>query len=159
MRERKFEISLWPRRQFHKISYVIFDMLYHNAEYERRDIELPASSRGNSAAVAQVIGGSHFPPAHRSLGFTEISMVASGTKPAVDHGATECDFVMKEWILSPLEKTCLRWISRGRTLAEIASLEGKSVASIENCLQNALAALQAKSIEEALQTTDLDQPD
>ena len=93
------------------------------------------------------------------LASTEISMLASGTKPAVDHGATECDFVMKERILSPIEKTCLRWISRGRTVAEIASLEGKSVAFIENRLQNALVALKAKSIEEALQKADLGQSD
>ncbi|TBY55816.1 LuxR family transcriptional regulator [Rhizobium leguminosarum bv. viciae] len=33
---------------------------------------------------------------------------------------------MKEWILSPIEKTCLRWISRGRTVAEIALLEARS---------------------------------
>ncbi|WP_281039472.1 MULTISPECIES: LuxR family transcriptional regulator [unclassified Rhizobium] len=66
---------------------------------------------------------------------------------------------MNEWILSPLEKTCLRWISRGRTVAEIASLEGKSVAFIENCLQSALVALKAKSIEEALQKADLGQSD
>ncbi|MGN7958876.1 helix-turn-helix transcriptional regulator [Agrobacterium tumefaciens] len=86
-------------------------------------------------------------------------MLASGTKPAADSGATECDFVMKEWILSPLEKTCLRWSSGGRTVAEIASLEGKSVATIENCLQSALVALKAKSIDEALQKADLGQFD
>lgn len=82
-------------------------------------------------------------------------MLASGTTPAADHGTTECDFVMKEWILSPLEKTCLRWISRGRTVAEIALLEGKSVADIESCLQSALVALDAKSIAEALQKMTL----
>ncbi|WP_271044303.1 MULTISPECIES: LuxR family transcriptional regulator [Rhizobium/Agrobacterium group] len=90
---------------------------------------------------------------------TEISMLASGTKPAADRGATEYDFVMKEWILSPVEKACLRWISRGMTVAEIATLEGKSVAIIENCLQSALVALKAKSIEEALQKADLGQSD
>ena len=86
-------------------------------------------------------------------------MLASGTKPAADRGATECDFVMKEWILSPLERTCLRWISRGRTVAEIASIEGKNIADIESCLLSALVALKAKSIEEALQKTDHGQPD
>jgi DNA-binding CsgD family transcriptional regulator len=68
-------------------------------------------------------------------------------------------FVMKEWKLSPLEKTCLRWISRGRTLGEIASIEAKSVGDIESCLQNALVALEAKSITEALQKADLREAD
>ncbi|NKM00998.1 LuxR family transcriptional regulator [Rhizobium leguminosarum bv. viciae] len=66
---------------------------------------------------------------------------------------------MKPSILSPLEKTCLRWISRGRTVAEIASIEGKSVADIESCLQSALGALKAKSIKEALQKADLSKSD
>ena len=66
---------------------------------------------------------------------------------------------MNELLLSPLENTCLRWIARGRTVAEIASLEGKSVAYIENCLQSALVVLKAKSREEALQKADLDQTD
>jgi len=68
-------------------------------------------------------------------------------------------FVMKEWILSPLEKTCLRWISRGRTVGEIASIEAKSVADIESCLQGALVALEAESIKEALQKADLRESD
>jgi len=68
-------------------------------------------------------------------------------------------FVMKEWMLSPLEKSCLRWISRGRTVAEIASIEGKDIADIESCLQSALVALKAKSIEEALQKADLSESD
>ncbi|MBX5173520.1 LuxR family transcriptional regulator [Rhizobium sp. NZLR1b] len=63
---------------------------------------------------------------------------------------------MKEWILSPLEKTCLRWISRGRTVAEIASIEGKSIENIESCLQSALVALKAKSIKEAIQKADFE---
>ncbi|WP_244509890.1 LuxR family transcriptional regulator [Rhizobium sp. AC27/96] len=82
-------------------------------------------------------------------------MLASDTTRDAGHGATEAAFAMKEWILSPLEKTCLRWISRGRTVAEIALLEGKSVADIESCLQSALVALDAKSIAEALQKTTL----
>ncbi len=68
-------------------------------------------------------------------------------------------FVMKEWILSPLEKTSIRWISRGRTVAEIASLEGKSVVEIENCLRSALRTLEAKSIAEVLQKANLPNPD
>lgn len=62
---------------------------------------------------------------------------------------------MKDSILSPLEATCLRWVSRGRTISEIASLEGKSVTDIENCLQRALLALEVKSIAEALQKAKL----
>jgi len=68
-------------------------------------------------------------------------------------------FVMNDPILSPLETTCLRWVSRGRTISEIASLEGKSVADIENCLKRALLALKAKSIAEALQKAKLTAPD
>jgi DNA-binding CsgD family transcriptional regulator len=62
---------------------------------------------------------------------------------------------MKEWILSPLEKTCLRWISRGRTVAEIALLEGMSIGDIETCLQSAMVASDAKSMAEALQKMNL----
>lgn len=143
--------------QFHKSQYA---RCYNiTSGYGRRDIEHSASSRGNSAAVAQVSAAATFLRGIAVLASIKISMLASSTKPAVDHGATECDFVMKERILSPIEKTCLRWISRGRTVAEIASLEGKSVAFIENCLQNALVALKAKSIEEAVQKADLGQSD
>ncbi|AVH45437.1 LuxR family transcriptional regulator [Agrobacterium tumefaciens] len=66
---------------------------------------------------------------------------------------------MKERILSPLEKTCLRWISRGRTVDEIASIEGRSVADIKSCLQSAFVALKAKSIREALQKANLSESD
>jgi DNA-binding CsgD family transcriptional regulator len=86
---------------------------------------------------------------------TEISRLASGTKLPPTAAQLGAIFVIKEWILSPLEKTCLRWISRGRTVAEIALLEGKSVADIESCLQSALIALDAKSIAEALQKMNL----
>ncbi|MGZ2461728.1 helix-turn-helix transcriptional regulator [Rhizobium anhuiense] len=76
-----------------------------------------------------------------------------------DHGATECDLVMKEWILSPLERTCLRWISRGRNVDEIALIEGKSVVDIESFLESALVELKANSIKEALQNVDLNDYD
>ena len=65
---------------------------------------------------------------------------------------------MKDPILSPFETTCLRWVSRGRTISEIASLEDKSVADIEYCLQRALLALEVKSIAEALQKAKLTSP-
>ena len=57
---------------------------------------------------------------------------------------------MNTRMLSPLEKTCLRWVSQGRTIAEISSLEAKTVAEIESCLQSALVVLNAKSMAEAL---------
>lgn len=82
-----------------------------------------------------------------------------GAMPAADHTASEGDFVMKKWMLSPREKACLRWIARGRTVAEIASLEGKSLADVESCLQSALVALKAKSIKEALQKADHSESD
>ncbi len=56
---------------------------------------------------------------------------------------------------SPLQKACLRWVSQGRTIAEISLLEGKTVAEIESCLQSALVALNAKSLAEALQKMNL----
>lgn len=86
-------------------------------------------------------------------------MLASGTTSAANAAQLNAIFVMKEWILSPLEKTCLRWISRGRTVAEIAAIEGKSVADIESCLESALIALEVKSIKEALQKADLGESD
>ncbi len=57
---------------------------------------------------------------------------------------------MKSKLLSPLEKTCLRWVAMGKTHAEIALLEGKSITEIELCLERALVMLDAKSVEEAL---------
>ena len=61
---------------------------------------------------------------------------------------------MNNQILSPLQKTCLRWISRGRTVGEIAVLEGKAVAEIERCLERALAQLNVRSIKEAVEKAD-----
>ncbi|QPB24797.1 hypothetical protein ISN39_35775 (plasmid) [Rhizobium sp. 007] len=58
-------------------------------------------------------------------------------------------------MLPPFEKTCLLWISRGRTLAEIALIEGKSIAEIELYLKRALVSLDAKSIKEALEKVNL----
>nr|WP_064710648.1 LuxR C-terminal-related transcriptional regulator [Rhizobium bangladeshense] len=54
-------------------------------------------------------------------------------------------------ILSPFETVCLRWVSQGRTLAEVASIEGISVRQIERFLERALEVLGASSIQEALQ--------
>nr|WP_172685941.1 MULTISPECIES: LuxR C-terminal-related transcriptional regulator [Rhizobium/Agrobacterium group]NTI38949.1 LuxR family transcriptional regulator [Rhizobium rhizogenes] len=66
---------------------------------------------------------------------------------------------MKSWMLSPFEKTCLRWVSLGKTVDEIALLQGKSVVEIEGYLENALAALEAKSMQEALEKASQSEPD
>lgn len=58
-------------------------------------------------------------------------------------------------MLSPLERTCLRWVSQGRSVDEIARLEAKNIAEIEECLGQALVSLGAKSIEEALEKANL----
>ena len=57
---------------------------------------------------------------------------------------------MESVLLGPFELVCLRWLSRGKTLAEIALLEGKTVAEIEHQVERALVALDAKSAQEAL---------
>jgi DNA-binding CsgD family transcriptional regulator len=57
---------------------------------------------------------------------------------------------MNTFVLPPLEKACLRWISQGRTLAEIAQLEGRSVTEIELCVESILKSIGARSIEDAL---------
>ncbi len=53
-------------------------------------------------------------------------------------------------MLPPFEMTCLRWVARGKTLAEIAQLERKSITEVELCLEHALVSLDAKSVEEAI---------
>ena len=57
---------------------------------------------------------------------------------------------MKTRMLSPLEKTCLRWVSMGKTHAEIALLEGRSVTEIELCLERVVVMLDATSVEDAI---------
>ncbi|TIU42738.1 LuxR family transcriptional regulator [Mesorhizobium sp.] len=54
-------------------------------------------------------------------------------------------------MLSPLEKSCLRWLSKGRSVKEIARLDAKSVNEIEECVAGAMASLEVKTIEDALQ--------
>ncbi len=65
---------------------------------------------------------------------------------------------MKTWMLCPLERSCLRWASKGRSLTEIALLEGKSVDEIEQRLRSAVAFMAAKSLEEATESTHLEVP-
>lgn len=57
---------------------------------------------------------------------------------------------MKTSILPPFEMRCLRWVAQGKTLSEIALLEGKRVTEIEHCLECAVVMLDAKSVEEAI---------
>jgi DNA-binding CsgD family transcriptional regulator len=66
---------------------------------------------------------------------------------------------MESSMLSPLERTCLRWVSRGKTLGQIALLEGKSADEIEHHLVRAIVALEARSIEEALLKFDVSEPE
>jgi DNA-binding CsgD family transcriptional regulator len=72
---------------------------------------------------------------------------------------SESRLVMEHWMLSPIEKTCLRWVSMGKTVDEIALLQGKSVVEIEGYLEQALAALEASSMQEALEKASLSEPD
>lgn len=60
-------------------------------------------------------------------------------------------------MLSPLQRSCLRWISQGRTLTEVSKLKGRPVAEIELCLKNALAALGVSSIADAMEKADFNQ--
>ncbi len=53
-------------------------------------------------------------------------------------------------MLSPLEKSCLRWLSGGKTMADIAALEGRTIAEIELCVAHAVTSLSAKSLRDAL---------
>ena len=54
-------------------------------------------------------------------------------------------------VLPPFEKACLLWVSQGKSVADVALLEGKSVAEIERYIERALVSLEAKTIEEALE--------
>lgn len=56
--------------------------------------------------------------------------------------------------MPPLEWTCLRWIARGKTIAETARLQGMSVTEVELCLEHALGLLEAESVEEAIEKTN-----
>jgi DNA-binding CsgD family transcriptional regulator len=61
-------------------------------------------------------------------------------------------------MLSPFERSCLRWVSQRKTLSEIALLEGKSLMEIEFCLERALVSLDAKSLEEGIEKAELQKP-
>lgn len=57
---------------------------------------------------------------------------------------------MKDLMISPWEKTCILWMCHGKSVGEIASLEGKSVSEIEQHLERARIALGAMSLDEAV---------
>ncbi|WP_244920099.1 hypothetical protein [Rhizobium etli] len=52
--------------------------------------------------------------------------------------------------LCPLQMNSLRWLKQGRTLEEVAIIEGRSIGDIERCLADALVLLGVASIEEAI---------
>jgi len=45
--------------------------------------------------------------------------------------------------LSPIEITCLRWAAEGRTMEEVAMIEGTSLSTVAFRLDNACLALNA----------------
>ena len=59
--------------------------------------------------------------------------------------------IMVPRMLPPFEKACLLWVSQGKSVAEVALLEGKSAAEIERYIECALVSLEAKTIKEALE--------
>jgi len=61
-------------------------------------------------------------------------------------------------MLSPREKSYLNWLSQGRTIGEIAVLEGKPDHDIEACIARAIEALRATSIEQALENMAVSTP-
>ncbi|AGB73432.1 hypothetical protein RTCIAT899_PB00710 (plasmid) [Rhizobium tropici CIAT 899] len=65
---------------------------------------------------------------------------------------------MPKWILSPIERSCLLWIALGRSIAEIALLEGKSEADIRSYLEQAVTSVGASSIEDALRKMNFHRP-
>jgi hypothetical protein len=66
---------------------------------------------------------------------------------------------MKIAILSPLERACLHWISRGWAVTDIALIEGKDTAEIEVCVERAVISLNAESLEQALEKAKLTRSD
>jgi hypothetical protein len=53
-------------------------------------------------------------------------------------------------VLSPWEQACIAWICHGKSVTEIAALEGKSVSQIERYLDQARIALGAVTLSEAV---------
>ena len=57
--------------------------------------------------------------------------------------------------LAPIELACLRWLSNGKTVTQIALLEGLTGAEIDAHIASALKALGSKTILDALKSLDL----
>ena len=62
-------------------------------------------------------------------------------------------------MLPPLEIVCLRWISKGKSLQDIALLEGIERRDVEMHLARALSTLEVGSVEEAIAKIALSQSD
>lgn len=56
--------------------------------------------------------------------------------------------------LSTMQASCLRWSAEGRTLKEVAQIEGISVSTVEFHLSNARLKLGACSIAQAIAMTN-----
>ena len=56
--------------------------------------------------------------------------------------------------LCPLQLACLLWLSRGKTIKQIAQIEDQSVDMIKRCLADTLAVLGVDSIEDAIRVTE-----
>ncbi|MGO4352612.1 LuxR C-terminal-related transcriptional regulator [Rhizobium sp. RAF36] len=54
-------------------------------------------------------------------------------------------------MLAPLEIGCLRWIAQGKSIDDIALLEGIEKSQVEAHLERAATGLNAKSIGEAVE--------
>ncbi|MDQ0561053.1 hypothetical protein [Rhizobium mesoamericanum] len=52
--------------------------------------------------------------------------------------------------LSPMERSCLRWVLLCWSVPEIAMLEGKAEGEIQSCLDRALQRLGATSLDDAI---------
>ncbi len=52
-------------------------------------------------------------------------------------------------MLSPLENTCLLWISQGRSVLDISRITGRTIAEIKSCLTGAGASLRVPSLDDA----------
>lgn len=52
--------------------------------------------------------------------------------------------------LSPMQASCLRWSAEGRTLNEVAQIEGISVSAVADQLSNARRMLVAPGIAKAI---------
>jgi DNA-binding CsgD family transcriptional regulator len=58
---------------------------------------------------------------------------------------------MKIRMLSPSETACISWISRGKSIAEIAALEGRTIEEIKGYLERARIALGAMTLSDAVE--------